>query len=121
VLNLANKGSRKPHLYQLYQKLYWEKLKDRLNEEYATYVTTIVTAGKMPKTVLVWRNERCRELLEEESDEVKAIVQKAYNSARGGRSVSASQEPTYEEGDSPEQVHNLRMSYYERCVIFSQQ
>jgi hypothetical protein len=100
----------------LYQTLYWGKLKDPLQEEYNAYMAATINAGKTPQKLVAWRNERCRELLEAETDEVKEVVQKAFESAKGGKSVSASQEPTYDKGDSPEQVHQLRMNYYERYI-----
>ncbi|KAA1478733.1 hypothetical protein DENSPDRAFT_855106 [Dentipellis sp. KUC8613] len=73
---------RKMASYQCYQKLYWEKkLKQQVKPAYKDYLKGL-SAGAPAEGELSFRNRMCAELLEKESDEVKALVEKARETNR---------------------------------------
>ncbi|TFY66440.1 hypothetical protein EVG20_g4643 [Dentipellis fragilis] len=73
---------RKLAAYQCYQKLYWkEKLEQQVKPAYKEYLKGL-PAGTTAEGELAFRNRMCAELLEKESDEVKAFVEKARETSR---------------------------------------
>ncbi|KAI0054988.1 hypothetical protein BV25DRAFT_1843276 [Artomyces pyxidatus] len=79
VLNLIGKPKRKRADYQVYQKLYWEdKLKIPIEAAWDKYLAELPD-NEEAKSEIVFRNEKAREMLLEECDEVKAKVQKVRN------------------------------------------
>ncbi|KAI0055673.1 hypothetical protein BV25DRAFT_1815268 [Artomyces pyxidatus] len=79
VLNLIGKPTRKRADYQVYQKLYWEdKLKIPIEAAWDKYLAELPD-NEEAKSEIVFRNEKAREMLLEECDEVKAKVQKVRN------------------------------------------
>ncbi|KAI0055346.1 hypothetical protein BV25DRAFT_1815718 [Artomyces pyxidatus] len=79
VLNLIGKPKRKRADYQVYQKLYWEeKLKAPIEAAWEKYLEELPD-DEEAKSEIVFHNQKARELLLKESDEVKARVQKVRN------------------------------------------
>ncbi|KAI0308988.1 hypothetical protein OF83DRAFT_1180146 [Amylostereum chailletii] len=65
-----------PPLTQVFQRLHYDRYKVQIKHEYAAYVKDL-PEGTRPKILLAWCNARMLELLERETDEVKAEVMKA--------------------------------------------
>ncbi|KAI0038271.1 hypothetical protein FA95DRAFT_1457673, partial [Auriscalpium vulgare] len=73
VIDLTGRLSRRLAPYQTYQTLYWaSKLQAIVEPEWKKFLET--TPGEKPSGALAFRNRRCRELLAEETDEVKHAV-----------------------------------------------
>ena len=68
TLNVNGKAKRKPLLHQVYQRLYWSKLKDVVDSRYAEYLKT-VPQGVKPLALVAFRNNVTRELLATETSE----------------------------------------------------
>lgn len=61
--------------YKEYQRLYWYKIAELIQLEYLEYLKRTLPQNEKHKTALVFRNERARELLAGESEEVKKVVE----------------------------------------------
>ena len=77
MLNLT-KPTWKKSSWQAYQSLYYaQKLKPVVESTYQAYRKGL-PKGDVGLSELAFRNKKCQELLELESDEVKAEVEKAH-------------------------------------------
>lgn len=73
-LDLSGKTKPKWQAYQAYSYLYYDaKLRDIIVPEYASYIAGL-SEGAKADSLFAFRNRRLRELLELESDDVKANV-----------------------------------------------
>ncbi|KAI0054695.1 hypothetical protein BV25DRAFT_1922461, partial [Artomyces pyxidatus] len=87
VLQLL-KPKRRWAAHEAYQNLYWKErnLGPMIEEGYAAYVAGIPKDG-VKKSRIVWQNERVKELLKGESDEVKKLVEEARKRGKDGAAV----------------------------------
>ncbi|KAI0039079.1 hypothetical protein FA95DRAFT_1577833 [Auriscalpium vulgare] len=92
VLDLSGKLMRRLAPYQTYESMFWEsKLKAIIMPKWKTHLATV--PGAHVKQALAFRNKRCRELLEEETDDVKQAVAVAYDKGIGAdRPVTTDEE-----------------------------
>ncbi|KAI0037480.1 hypothetical protein FA95DRAFT_1506931 [Auriscalpium vulgare] len=93
VLDLTGRTARRRLApYQTYQTLYWtSKLQAIVEPEWQEHLDT--TPGETASGALAFRNRRCRELLAEESDEVRNQVAAAFDEGVG-EEIQADVDPT---------------------------
>ncbi|KAI0060275.1 hypothetical protein BV25DRAFT_1807555, partial [Artomyces pyxidatus] len=75
VLDLSSKATRKLPPYQVYQMLYWKsRLQAIVDPEWEAHKAS--TPGVTSRHRMAFRNKKCRELLEEESEEVQEEIRR---------------------------------------------
>ncbi|KZV59125.1 hypothetical protein PENSPDRAFT_695410, partial [Peniophora sp. CONT] len=116
TLSLNGSHTCKPLVHQVYQRLYLDKIKTVVAERYALHVHT-VPAGQRPQPLIAFRNAIAKELLENESQEVRDHVYDEWKNSKG-RITNA---PTVkrelkDEELSDAEKHQMQLGYYEHNI-----
>ncbi|KAI0314743.1 hypothetical protein OF83DRAFT_1174472 [Amylostereum chailletii] len=120
VLNLSGKGTRKPTPVQAYQRLYYNKLKSRINTDYDEYLKTLLPDDK-PKAHLTWGNKHCTKLFAKEKDTevLEAVACEVKESGVAKAERSSSQEQSITENEDELQLsHSLMVALREAKMMY---
>jgi hypothetical protein len=113
VLDLSGRKVGGWHDYQAYTKLYWPKHSTKVNAEYQAYKKTPLPDGQTKYEAMVaFRNRRMKELLAEETLEVKAEVKKLMDGRAPTEAERKGLERLLEEGIPEETAQEVLRTQY---------
>lgn len=117
-LDLSGKARPKWQAYQAYSYLYYnESLRGIIVPEYASYVAALPEGAEPAETLFTFRNRRLRELLELETDEVKAAVEEQRQKSPTMKEEKALERLTNEGLSEDEAKEALRTVLVSTCNI----
>ncbi|VDC04983.1 unnamed protein product [Peniophora sp. CBMAI 1063] len=115
-LPLNGKAMRKPLVYQIYQRLYLDKLKPIVNERYAKYLATM-PVGQRPQPLVAFRNALSKELLEAEDQVVRDHVYSEWTNVKGRATNTSSVKAEMKDEElTDDNKHQMQLAYFENNI-----